>query len=140
MNRRDQRVVLDDPTQFTPEQQAYHDHLTLLPREVFWRDHQVWLAEQGYMSRPRYKPDWVSSWWVHFEDGQVSSARMNDATRISDGETVMLKKFSRAKNGLERDITLLLPCSFPQSQRSLAQGTTPIIFMRSLIYQENISR
>ena len=30
--------------------------------EVWWRDHQVWLQERGYMLRPRYKPDWIPSW------------------------------------------------------------------------------
>lgn len=30
-------------------------------REIFWRDHQEWLQEKGYMLRPRYHPDWVSS-------------------------------------------------------------------------------
>ena len=34
----------------------------LLPGEEFWRDHQVWLQEQGYMLRPRYHPDWEPSW------------------------------------------------------------------------------
>lgn len=59
----------------TVEQQAREDHRTLLSSEVFWRDHQVWLAEQGYMLRPRYRPDWVPSWtgtgkaWRRHEDG-----------------------------------------------------------------------
>jgi hypothetical protein len=30
--------------------------------EVFWRDHQRWLEERGYMLRPRYRPDWKPSW------------------------------------------------------------------------------
>lgn len=34
----------------------------LMPHEVFWRDHQAWLQQCGYMLRPRYKPDWVPSW------------------------------------------------------------------------------
>ncbi len=33
--------------------------------EVWWRDHQIWLAEQGYMLRPRYRPGWKSSWKDH---------------------------------------------------------------------------
>ncbi|KAJ3490983.1 hypothetical protein NLI96_g1045 [Meripilus lineatus] len=28
-------------------------------REIFWRDHQVWLQEKGYMLRPRYHPGWI---------------------------------------------------------------------------------
>lgn len=39
-----------------------HDPNTLFPDELFWRDHQVWLEEKGYMLRPRYRPDWVPSW------------------------------------------------------------------------------
>lgn len=30
--------------------------------EYFWRNHQRWLAESGYMLRPRYREDWVPSW------------------------------------------------------------------------------
>lgn len=59
------------------DQQAYVDRLTLLSTEIFWRDHQVWLADRGYMLRPRYMPGWVPSWkdtgktWGRFEDGQA---------------------------------------------------------------------
>lgn len=35
---------------------------TLNEFESFWRYHQVWLAEKGYMLRPRYRPGWVASW------------------------------------------------------------------------------
>lgn len=68
----DARSSADD---ITPDQQANRDRLTLLSDEVYWRDHQVWLAKQGYMLRPRYRPDWTPSWkntgrrWMHFEDG-----------------------------------------------------------------------
>ena len=30
--------------------------------EEWWRDHQEWLAQQGYMLRSRYRPGWVPSW------------------------------------------------------------------------------
>lgn len=30
--------------------------------ELWWRDHQEWLAEKGYLLRPRYKPGWNPSW------------------------------------------------------------------------------
>lgn len=30
--------------------------------ERFWCQHQPWLEKQGYMLRPRYRPDWVPSW------------------------------------------------------------------------------
>lgn len=62
-------------TYVSPNQQAFKDRLTLMSEEIYWRDHQVWLSEQGYMLRPRYRPGWVPSWknsgkrWMHFEDG-----------------------------------------------------------------------
>ena len=34
----------------------------LMPHEVFWRDHQPWLEQKGYMLRPRFHPDWRPSW------------------------------------------------------------------------------
>jgi hypothetical protein len=34
----------------------------LNPGEIFWRDHQKWLQEAGYMLRPRYLPDWKPPW------------------------------------------------------------------------------
>ena len=44
--------------------------------EHFWRDHQPWLAESGYMLRPRYRHNWEPSWLkskkkaTFCEDGQ----------------------------------------------------------------------
>jgi hypothetical protein len=38
------------------------DFTKLTSFEVFWRDHQKWLQERGYMLRPRYMPDWKASW------------------------------------------------------------------------------
>lgn len=67
----------DSTVDVTFDEQAYVDHLTLHNTEVFWRNHQVWLAERGYMLRPRYRPGWVPSWkdtgkdWGRFEDGQA---------------------------------------------------------------------
>ncbi|KAJ8077998.1 hypothetical protein AAF712_005610 [Marasmius tenuissimus] len=68
--------------------------------EVFWRDRQKWLEKQGYMLRPRFRPGWVPSWKdssavsMKFEDGAsfLHTPAMIDATRISDGEIVVLKK------------------------------------------------
>jgi hypothetical protein len=46
--------------------------------EVWWRDHQVWLQERGYMLRKRFRPGWTPSWWATddypnlHEDGQIS--------------------------------------------------------------------
>ncbi|CAL1706310.1 unnamed protein product [Somion occarium] len=87
------------------------DYTVLLPHEVFWRDHQQWLAERGYMLRPRYRPDWVASYkdkqdypW-DCEDSVASlHSFLLDATRISDGEVVILKKVFRQRNPYEIDM------------------------------------
>jgi hypothetical protein len=45
--------------------------------EIWWRDHQVWLQERGYMLRKRFRPGWTPSWWATedypdlHEDGQI---------------------------------------------------------------------
>ncbi|KAI0364340.1 kinase-like protein [Pilatotrama ljubarskyi] len=84
----------------------------LEPDEVFWRDHQKWLEEQGYMLRSRYRPEWVPSWKGttrdpdDCEDG-ISSfiAQIMDAQRISDGAVVALKRISKSIHPHEVDIT-----------------------------------
>jgi hypothetical protein len=50
--------------------------------ELWWRDHQKWLQECGYMLRPRYRPGWVPSWkdkpelfYLFCEDGQLMGVR-----------------------------------------------------------------
>ncbi|KAJ7680932.1 hypothetical protein DFH06DRAFT_1278703 [Mycena polygramma] len=70
----------------------------LATAEIFWRDHQVWLKDCGYMLRPRFRPDWVPSWretgkdYEKCEDGEmISSPVITDATRIRDGADVCLK-------------------------------------------------
>ncbi|KAI0081952.1 hypothetical protein K474DRAFT_1655844 [Panus rudis PR-1116 ss-1] len=77
----------------------------LLPGEDFWRDHQPWLAKHGYQLRPRYHPNWVPSWTVKSEDDRDPDDREDgiafetpdvlDATRMDDGEIVMLKRLSK---------------------------------------------
>ena len=50
----------------------------LFKSEYFWRDHQSWLADMGYMLRPRYRQDWEPSWvktkesYFLCEDGQAT--------------------------------------------------------------------
>ena len=51
----------------------------LLEPEYFWRDHQQWLADAGYMLRPRFREDWQPSWlksrklWFQCEDGDTTA-------------------------------------------------------------------
>ncbi|KAI0350538.1 hypothetical protein OH77DRAFT_1593479 [Trametes cingulata] len=76
-------------------------HAKLSTEERYWRDHQEFLESRGYMLRPRYKPDWRPSWigksefaWFYAEDAQPLPWRSSvmDATRISDGTLVYLKR------------------------------------------------
>ncbi|KAL4243619.1 hypothetical protein ABKN59_011687 [Abortiporus biennis] len=66
----------------------------LRPRELFWRDIQSWLQEQGYMLRSRYRPDWKPSYTLddnayEFEDGlPIVNDAVLDATRIATDELV----------------------------------------------------
>lgn len=83
------------------------------PEEEFWRDHQKWLQEKGYMLRPRYMPDWVPSWkgtskeYYDCEDGRtIKRQHLLDATRLSDGELVLLKRISKTIHPLEVEIML----------------------------------
>jgi len=103
----------------------------LFKGELFWRDHQPWLKECGYLLRPRYDPDWVASWkrssgyWGEAEDAEVGNVRevpsphfrrmltrddpcqqirVLDATRIADGSFVKLKKIEPSQYADEVDI------------------------------------
>lgn len=72
-----------------PENRSRHEQPELRSYEIFWRDHQEWLAGQGYMLRPRYKPDWTPSWKdtdedpTLFEDGLVMKVRI--CSLVNDG-------------------------------------------------------
>ncbi|PCH36039.1 hypothetical protein WOLCODRAFT_91811 [Wolfiporia cocos MD-104 SS10] len=83
--------------------------------ELFWRDHQPWLRECGYLVRARYSPDWKPSWegtGKHFawcEDGVlIHHPAILDATRLSDGKMVSLKKVVRSVHPYEADIAQFL--------------------------------
>ncbi|KAM5532831.1 hypothetical protein V8D89_013472 [Ganoderma adspersum] len=82
--------------------------------EYFWRDHQQWLQEQGCMLRPRYRPDWKPSWVgtkqdeEDLEDGLILDRLVvMDATRISDGHVVILKRVNTAVHPYEVEISKL---------------------------------
>ena len=58
------------------------DRSLLRPAEEFWRDHQKWLQDCGYMLRPRYLPGWQPSWIgksgkliLEYEDAQMIGVR-----------------------------------------------------------------
>ncbi|KAL7282051.1 hypothetical protein ACG7TL_003518 [Trametes sanguinea] len=82
----------------------------LLVEEVVWRDRQEALESCGYMLRPRLRPGWKPSWRgkpagavFEAEDGIPLPFRANvvDATRISDGTLVYLKRVRSDSHELE---------------------------------------
>ena len=109
------------------------DRTKLRPEEIYWRDLQPWLAEKGYMLRPRYRPGWVASWagkdpkYWEYEDSKVlkvvvctsyqgsfeikqksftQAGHVIDATRVPNGELVMLKRVSHNEHPYEKEISL----------------------------------
>ncbi|KIK01655.1 hypothetical protein K443DRAFT_77168, partial [Laccaria amethystina LaAM-08-1] len=68
----------------------------LFEAEIFWRDHQLWLKECGYLLRPRYHVDWKASWVrnkrLDYADCEDGISGLLDATRIVDGKHVIMKK------------------------------------------------
>ncbi|KAH9960991.1 kinase-like domain-containing protein [Lactifluus volemus] len=82
--------------------------------ETWWAERQKALELAGYMLRPRYRKDWRPSWvetnkyYRLCEDGQPHRRRVvMDATRISDGKTVMLKKLPESEGPYELQINRL---------------------------------
>ncbi|KAI0745240.1 kinase-like domain-containing protein, partial [Earliella scabrosa] len=84
--------------------------------EYFWRDHQRWLADAGYMLRPRYREDWVPSWLgsgqetYRVEDGELARSLpvVLDAVRTADGRIVTLKRVEKSNNYTEEDVSRFL--------------------------------
>ncbi|KAI3604625.1 hypothetical protein WG66_008496 [Moniliophthora roreri] len=60
--------------------------------EVFWRDHQPWLENRGYMLRPRYHPGGLLRGSIRKNLDLNLKDKLIDARRISDGAVVLLKK------------------------------------------------
>ncbi|KAG0695181.1 hypothetical protein DFH29DRAFT_282804 [Suillus ampliporus] len=83
--------------------------------EVWWSKHYKWLENCGYLLRPRYHPDWIPSWQGTSKDMyacedwiKLQYATVLDATRISDGEFVMLKAVRRSDHPFEVEIARYL--------------------------------
>ncbi|VDB85832.1 unnamed protein product [Peniophora sp. CBMAI 1063] len=84
---------------------VYVDRQQLERDEIWWRDRQQFLQSKGYMLRPRFRPGWVPSWLTSgkhpykSEDGILlpMASHTIDATRMSDGKMVYLKRV-KAKN------------------------------------------
>lgn len=91
------------------------DEGKLYEGELFWRDHQPWLKECGYLLRPRYQPNWKASWlgrekWHYLACEDAVAMRYSgllDATRIEDGKHVMMKIFHPSSRSAEAEISLM---------------------------------
>ncbi|KAG6809342.1 hypothetical protein H0H92_000633 [Tricholoma furcatifolium] len=64
--------------------------------EVFWRKYTPLFKERGYTVRPRYRPDWIPSWWNTSKDWEdCEDAIANFAKHLDaigpDGSIVMIK-------------------------------------------------
>ena len=84
------------------DRQARKDHRSLLAHELFWRDHQVWLAEKGYMLRPRYRPGWQPSWeegdrdaWMRQEDGPAAPVCRSNVNITDSTSQTIARLYSR---------------------------------------------
>ncbi|KAI9455513.1 kinase-like domain-containing protein [Russula earlei] len=82
--------------------------------EKWWIERQEALERAGYMLRPRFRPGWEPSWsgtkkfHLNFEDGIGMRYRLGmDATRISDGKQVMLKRLLYKEGPYELEINKL---------------------------------
>ncbi|KAL6303405.1 hypothetical protein BKA93DRAFT_341682 [Sparassis latifolia] len=95
----------------TPEEARLHAKATaeglyaLLPNEIFWRDRQPYLEENGYLLRPRYRPEWSPSWLKMnvtpaFCEDSISLVVHDiiDAVREADGGLVALKSVEKGGN------------------------------------------
>ncbi|EPQ57114.1 hypothetical protein GLOTRDRAFT_137525 [Gloeophyllum trabeum ATCC 11539] len=98
----------DDDQPLDPSQPG-----ALTPTELFWRRHQQWLEGAGYMLRERYRDSWRPSWigtgkpYFRCTDG-IGAQRggVIDATRISDGALVTLKRVRKSRHPHEVEIGL----------------------------------
>ncbi|KAJ3551171.1 hypothetical protein NM688_g4863 [Phlebia brevispora] len=89
-------------------------YATLGEHEIWWRDHQQWLGEMGYMLRPRYRPGWKPSWEGKKIDASdcedavsLRYGALMDATRTADGKVVMLKKVVDTTHPYELEVNRL---------------------------------
>ncbi|TRM59175.1 hypothetical protein BD626DRAFT_572768 [Schizophyllum amplum] len=87
----------------------------LWDEEKWWIARRPWLASLGYKLRPRYQPGWKPSWYgtnrlrLTAEDGYAPFSRgVLDATRLSDGTVVMMKRVPKSISPGEVELTVML--------------------------------
>ncbi len=54
--------MVETPRLIALRAEAANLHAKLGVYELQWKERQGFLASQGYMLRPRYRPGWVPSW------------------------------------------------------------------------------
>lgn len=110
------------------------DSYEIRESELYWVARQPFFESRGYQLRPRYRPGWVKSWTAspdyNVEDSitcavcfyghlvrahsfthcswQMPILKVMDATRVSDGRIVILKRLNRIQFPNEIDITRYL--------------------------------
>ncbi|KAI0037497.1 hypothetical protein FA95DRAFT_94336, partial [Auriscalpium vulgare] len=90
----------------------------LTSAEKSWIEHRDAFEAAGYQFRPRLRRGWEPSWkpgefFLDREDGKPYHAgHLLDATRISDGQQVIMKKIPRREGVQELEIVQYL-CSEP---------------------------
>ncbi|KAI0245370.1 kinase-like domain-containing protein [Lactifluus subvellereus] len=104
----------EPPIDWISDPLAGYEPGELTESEIWWAERQKALEQAGYMLRPRYQPDWKPSWvgtnkfFLRCEDGQPQRRRLiMDATRVSDGKTVMMKRLLEREGPYELQINRL---------------------------------
>ncbi|TDL22598.1 hypothetical protein BD410DRAFT_748340 [Rickenella mellea] len=110
----------------------YQDDGELLSGEEWWRDHHQIVESHGYRLRQRFLPGWKPSWIGtnlvpdYCEDGHpTDNPEVIDATRVSDGKFVCLKRLERRQAAHEVEIGQYL--STPERLSDLRNHCVPIL-------------
>lgn len=94
--------------------------------ECWWRDRYDWLAERGYMLRPRYRPGWKPSWdaedpkvfRLDHEDwyGAMVSLFPLSLAELAMAQVDIVLRFGRCARGRRQ------PCDAQASEQKLVPG------------------
>jgi len=107
-------MAQQQPIDFLGEEPPGSQPGDLDEHETWWAERQEALEAKGYMLRSRYRPGWIPSWrgtgkfHLDAEDGRRVRMRLGmDATRISDGRPVVLKRLPDEEGPHELQINRL---------------------------------
>ncbi|KAG6818839.1 hypothetical protein H0H93_001124 [Arthromyces matolae] len=106
----------------------------LLPKEIFWRDHYIYLKERGYTLRDRFHPDWVPSW---IQDPSKNADDCEDSRRTlraqvidavnADGRVVTIKDIKLNTKFIKEDIPIGKHFSAPDLAKNPRNHCIPIL-------------